>query len=316
MDGVNTVLSHYGIPGMKWGHRKGQDSSENRSVKKTDLEGVMNLFNNLSGKDKKYLALDQKLTLIKNNIRNERHCSVVTDKGKVIGFLRESGRPKGFVLLEELVVDPKYRGQGVASKMLDDFHAANPKTLAKTKADNEDMKRLLMKKGYKADNPSSKTVINWVRNTDKSKKAKEAVKEVIDDMLGEEIQHSGGDYMNEVNDILVHFGIPGMKWHNRRGRATSSSHKKPPKPDTRSSDHIKKRELQRKKISEMSNDDLKSLNTRLQLEKQYRDLTKQDLSPGKKFVYDLLVDSGKQTAKNYTSKAMTKGVEAAIKMAV
>jgi hypothetical protein len=67
--------------------------------------------------------------------------------------------------------------------------------------------------------------------------------------------------------------------------------------------------LKGKRISEMSNAELKALNERLQLEKQYKELTKLDVSPARKFVTDLLVDVGKQTAKSYIQKYGVKGLE-------
>lgn len=115
-------------------------------------------------------------------------------------------------------------------------------------------------------------------------------------------------------DVLEHFGIPGMKWGRRKSRSsvTPSSGKKVIREDTRSADHKRANEIKKKKVSEMSNEELKALNTRLQLEKQYKDLAKTDISPGKKFVTDLLINSGKQTINRYVQK----GAEAAIKKAI
>jgi len=275
---IHGFIQHHGIKGMKWGIRNHTESNyrtENRKIKKTDFEEVNGLLNGLSSQDRKFLALDQKLALIKKNIRDEKHCSVATVGNKIVGFLRESGRPKGFVLLEELVIDPKYRGKGIASKMLDTFHREYPKTLAKTKADNKEMKNLLEKSGYNADNPNSKTIINWIRDDPKTKKEKSADVMVLNDMLAEEIQH-GGDIMAEMNvkvdkqvdDILQHFGILGMRWGRRKSHTPSSE------------DHKKKIVLKSKQIHELSNEQLRELTTRLQLEKQVRDLNPNHVKKG------------------------------------
>lgn len=109
--------------------------------------------------------------------------------------------------------------------------------------------------------------------------------------------------MNNIDGTLEHFGIRGMKWGRRKSRTASNAE------DTRSDDHKKKIVLKRKKLSDLSNEELKTLNTRLQLERQYKDLTKQDLSPGKQFVRDLFTNSAKQTANNYVSKNMTKNFD-------
>ena len=47
----------------------------------------------------------------------------------------------------------------------------------------------------------------------------------------------------------------------------------------------------------------------MQLEKQYKELARSEMSPGKRFVSDVLQGAAKQTAINFTSKAMTSEVE-------
>jgi hypothetical protein len=89
---------------------------------------------------------------------------------------------------------------------------------------------------------------------------------------------------------LKHVGVLGMKWGRRKSRSESSAP---------SSDHTTARSLQKKKLSEMSNEDLKKLTARLQLEKQYKDLTKADISGGKKFVADVLQSSAKTIASKF-----------------
>lgn len=159
-------ICHYGVKGMKWGVRKitrAKPLIQNRKAQKSDIKDITDMLDGLPQKDKKFLALDTKYSVIKQAIKDGRHCTIATDNGKVVGFLRESGRPKGFNLLEELVVIPEYRGKGIASKLLDDFHEVHPKALATTKADNNGMITLLKKKGYKPINPGSKRIIHWVR---------------------------------------------------------------------------------------------------------------------------------------------------------
>lgn len=147
-----------------------------RKADATDLNAILELFNSLSAEDVKFLAYNTKAALIRQIIRSGKHCYVATDKNKIIGFLRESGRPKGYSLLEELVVHPKYRGKKVASKLLRYFHNSFPKTLAKTNAMNTIMQNILKANGYLPENPNSPRIINWRRgnnllNTGKEKTA-------------------------------------------------------------------------------------------------------------------------------------------------
>jgi hypothetical protein len=65
----------------------------------------------------------------------------------------------------------------------------------------------------------------------------------------------------------------------------------------------------------MSNAEIKSFNERLQLERQYKDLTKTEVSAGRKFVTDIIVNSSKDIATQYVKKYGAKGIEALIKKA-
>lgn len=117
-----------------------------------------------------------------------------------------------------------------------------------------------------------------------------------------------------VDDFLAHYGVLGMRW-GRRKADTHSMDKKVNRleaKDKRSADYKRKEVLKRKALHEMSNEEIKQLTTRLQLEKQYKDLSDVDLAPGRKFVKDVYTNAGKQTATNYVSKFMVAGVEAAI----
>lgn len=73
-----------------------------------------------------------------------------------------------------------------------------------------------------------------------------------------------------------------MKWGFRRGNSNLT------KPRNYSEDHIKKVTLKKKKLHEMTNAELKSLNERMQLEKQYKDLKKHDITKGKGYVNSIL----------------------------
>ena len=135
-----------------------------RRVKKTDVDSIMEIFNSINSEDKKFLAYNSKSSLIRQIIRSERHCYVAIFENKIVGFLRESGRPEGFSLLEEIVVLPEYRGKGVATKLLKYYHRAFYKNMAKTNALNYKMISMLCKHGYSAENPDAPRIINWVRN--------------------------------------------------------------------------------------------------------------------------------------------------------
>jgi hypothetical protein len=96
---------------------------------------------------------------------------------------------------------------------------------------------------------------------------------------------------------LKHVGILGMKWGRRSGASTTSS-----------SDHKSANVLKKKKLKDMSNDELKKLTARLSLEKQFKDLSKKDPSSAKKFVTEVLQGSAKQLASKYLAKSIEDGL--------
>lgn len=102
-----------------------------------------------------------------------------------------------------------------------------------------------------------------------------------------------------------------MHWGRRKGTSTelsvSASH-----PHSISEDHIKKLTLKTKKLNQMSNAELKALNERMNLEKQYKDLAKGDISKGKKFVQNILDSAAKgaqDAAMEFVKKQAAKRIE-------
>lgn len=81
------------------------------------------------------------------------------------------------------------------------------------------------------------------------------------------------------------------------------------KPDIVSEDHKKKVELKKKKLSEMSNSELRTLNERMQLERQYKDLNSRDISAGRKFTQDLLKDVGRELLKDELKEGAKAGIK-------
>lgn len=104
---------------------------------------------------------------------------------------------------------------------------------------------------------------------------------------------------------MYHYGILGMRWGKRKGSSSKSTR-------TESSDSKSAKKLKGKKISEMSNDELKKLNTRLQLEKQYKDLSPSSSSKGRKIVSQILGNVGKELATTIIKKQLTKKMESVI----
>jgi hypothetical protein len=108
---------------------------------------------------------------------------------------------------------------------------------------------------------------------------------------------------------LYHFGILGMKWGVRRQRGSDG---RVIEGSRGSDDHKKARDLKKKGARNLSNAELKSYVERMNLEKQYSNLNKKEVSAGRKFVSDVLVTAGKTTLTNFVAKQMTTQLEKAV----
>lgn len=114
-------------------------------------------------------------------------------------------------------------------------------------------------------------------------------------------------------DFLIHYGILGMKWGIRRQRGSDGTVGGTAKKSKVSEDHTTTRSLMtKKKTSQLTNQELRTINERLNLEKQYKDLNRQQISKGRKFVGDILSTSGKTAATTIATAAALYGAKKAV----
>lgn len=98
------------------------------------------------------------------------------------------------------------------------------------------------------------------------------------------------------NNSLSHWGIKGMKWGRRRYQNSDGSLTPAGKKRYGDDSHEDyRRAHDKKKISQMSDRELRERNNRLQMEKQYADLTRKK-GTGKKVINTFVSTAGTITA--------------------
>jgi hypothetical protein len=105
---------------------------------------------------------------------------------------------------------------------------------------------------------------------------------------------------------LQHYGILGMKWGVRRSQAQldraggrTKKRRAEAHEDSKTAKALKKR-----KLRTLSNAEIRKLNERLQLERQYRELTKRKAAVGKKTANKILSRIGNRIVDKTIDKGM------------
>ena len=124
-----------------------------------------------------------------------------------------------------------------------------------------------------------------------------------------------------MENELQHHGVLGMKWgvrryQNKDGTLTSVGKKKKLSSEERAdiSNAKRRRELadMAKNRKLLSDKTLKDRIERIKLEKQFKDLVDEDINPGKKFIKEILTESGKKALTTMATGAMTYAGKAAL----
>lgn len=140
---------------------------------------------------------------------------------------------------------------------------------------------------------------------------------------------SGSGGVGAVADVLVHYGIKGMKWGVRRKNPTPTTAATTTTPGRKvkatggtgqkaSSDAVEAarlRQIAKKSTTDsLSNKELQALVQRLNLERQYDSLRPRSTGEqAKKFVTDLLVSVGKEESSKYARSQISGQISEVLK---
>ena len=97
--------------------------------------------------------------------------------------------------------------------------------------------------------------------------------------------------MYQYPDYMYHHGVKGMKWGVRKSRVKSSGSKKRGK-STYSKDYTETAALRKKSYKQLSNEELKKLNKRMNLESEYKRLNPSKVSKGRNMVKGIVAAGG------------------------
>ena len=121
-----------------------------------------------------------------------------------------------------------------------------------------------------------------------------------------------------MNNNLQHHGIKGQKWgirrfQNKDGSLTLAGRKRQKQNNDGPIHEDYSKSHNAKSVKSMSDKELRDRINRLNMERQYAQLTATEKSMGRKIVSEVLLNVGKELAKDYLKKYAKQGIEEALK---
>jgi hypothetical protein len=309
------VIEHYGKLGMKWGVRNDKPTTP-RAAARAQLKGektqakVEKRQARTAARDEKF---DKSAHILDQMVIMKRAAARVNENLKIFND------PQKYALSKMLVDSPEAR------EYYDDFSKLMTKYLndeAETFGRNASGTKQLRFNYNLLDTGG----MEWhIEEVGAPIKHADDVEYDINDEIDVEITYAANGFITHVDfveadspvepGVIKHYGVMGMKWGRRKAESVSRANRGK-KNDYTSKQRKRVNALKRKKIRQMSNEELTTLNKRLQLEKQYKDLKQQDkleaIEKGQRYVRGTIAVA--QTANQVYAIARSPLVQDGIKL--
>lgn len=139
-----------------------------RIAMKDDSQALTILLNEITPEEASFLSLSKKLPLIKKMINDANHILVAEKKDKsIVGFLRKSDRHENGVMIEEVFISQRVRGNGIAGKLIQASVSAYSSAEVKTFAANHAICSVVNKLGFSKKISPKGIMILWSKKSSK-----------------------------------------------------------------------------------------------------------------------------------------------------